>query len=488
MATVFVVGAGPAGMFAAQKLALAGHEVMIFNRDVKPGGLAEYGIYPVKDKMKVGLRKQFAKVLSLPNVHYFGHVPVGANLPISIETLREFKPAAMVFAVGAQGTKKLGLPGEEASGVYCAKDFVYYYNQLPPFASQDFSTGKRVAIIGMGNVMVDIARWLLLDDPAHKVEEVIVVARRGPLEAKFDDKEFAHIHMYLDRQAFQQELLRVKDRMTAVGQDIARVPQETFVCLSKYPEQESIRPRLTFRFMNSPVAITPGPDGRIARLTVAENILVDRNGSIGAKVTDQTSELDVDTMIFAIGDMHDPSVGLPCGQEGYVTNPEAHPKASYEVFDPTFGRVSAGIFVVGWARKPSEGLVGIARHDGEVGAAHVAEYLSHVQAPQSVTAEEIARALDRKSVRFVSKSDLSLLARAEEREAQSRGVPYFKFSDDDVMLSAIEQEESGSSPEVAEKSRDNLAARYQKTATESERERKASEWSEGLIGDASSQK
>ena len=87
MATVFVVGAGPAGMFAAQKLALAGHEVMIFNRDVKPGGLAEYGIYPVKDKMKVGLRKQFAKVLSLPSVHYFGHVPVGANSPISIETL-----------------------------------------------------------------------------------------------------------------------------------------------------------------------------------------------------------------------------------------------------------------------------------------------------------------------------------------------------------------------------------------------------------------
>src|SRR5215469_1314941 len=210
MATVFVIGAGPAGMFAAQKIAQAGHEVLIFNRDVKPGGLAEYGIYPVKDKMKVGLRKQFAKVLSLSNVHYFGHVAIAENTPVSIGDLREFKPAAMVFAVGAQGTKKLGLPGEEATGVYSAKDFVYYYNQLPPFASQDFSTGKRVAIIGMGNVMVDIARWLILDDPAHKAEEVIVIARRGPLEAKFDEKEFAYIHMYLDRAAFQKELLRVK--------------------------------------------------------------------------------------------------------------------------------------------------------------------------------------------------------------------------------------------------------------------------------------
>src|SRR5213078_5372975 len=127
-------------------------------------------------------RKQFAKVLGLPNVHYFGHVPVGANSPVSIDTLREFKPAAMVFAVGAQGTKKLGLPGEAALGVYSAKDFVYYYNQLPPFASQDFSVGKRVVIVGMGNVMVDIARWLMVDSPDCKTEEVIVIARRGPLE------------------------------------------------------------------------------------------------------------------------------------------------------------------------------------------------------------------------------------------------------------------------------------------------------------------
>src|SRR5215471_171672 len=98
MATVFVFGAGPAGLFAAQKVAQAGHEVVIFNRDIKPGGLAEYGIYRVKDKMKIGLRKQFAKVLSLPNVHYFGHVPVGVNSPVSIEMLRRFHPEAMVFA------------------------------------------------------------------------------------------------------------------------------------------------------------------------------------------------------------------------------------------------------------------------------------------------------------------------------------------------------------------------------------------------------
>ena len=141
--------------------------------------------------------------------------------------------------------------------------------------------------------------------------------------------------------------------------------------------------RLTFRFLNSPTAIVPGPDGRIARLTVAENILVSRDGGTSAKTTDKTSDLEVDTLIFAIGDMHDQSVGLPFGPSGYVTNSCLEPGASYEVFDPGVSKVVPGTFVVGWARKPSEGLVGIARHDGEVGAARVLQYLSEVPASRS---------------------------------------------------------------------------------------------------------
>lgn len=82
MATVFVIGAGPAGLFAAQKIALAGHETVILNRDIKPGGLAEYGIYPLKHKMKTGLRKQFERVLALPNIHYLGHVPIGEKFRV----------------------------------------------------------------------------------------------------------------------------------------------------------------------------------------------------------------------------------------------------------------------------------------------------------------------------------------------------------------------------------------------------------------------
>jgi ferredoxin/flavodoxin---NADP+ reductase len=431
-------------MFAAQKIAQSGHEVIILNRDIKPGGLAEYGIYPTKDKMKIGLRKQFAKVLSLPNIHYFGHVPVSSQSAVSIADLQQLEPAAIVFAVGAQGTKKLGLPGETARGVYAAKDFVYSYNLLPPFTSHDFSTGKRVAIIGMGNVMVDIARWLMIDAPQRTAEEVVVVARRGPFEAKFDKKEFDYIEEFLDRKAFDAELRRIQPQLSSVGQDISKLAAETFPVLATPGEEHPQgKPRLRFRFLCSPQAIHGDAHGRIDRLTVTENVLSERDGNIACKATDKTADLEVDTMIFAIGDVADPAVGLPYSRDSYVINPDQNdPKrAAYELFDPQTGKVLEGMYAVGWARKASDGLVGIARHDAEVGAVHVLKYLE-TAADSNFGAAQVQDFLRRKGLRLVGKPDLECLARAEEQEAQQRGVPWFKFAEDEAMLAAIETEKA----------------------------------------------
>jgi len=400
--------------------------------------------------MKNGLRKQFAKVLSLPNVHYLGHVAVGNGSPVTIATLRDFSPSALVFSVGAQGTKKLGLAGDDSGGVYCAKDFVYYYNQLPPFASQDFAVGKRIAIVGMGNVMVDLAHWLLVDDPKHTAEEVIVIARRGPFEAKFDLKEFVYVENFLDRQAFQQELQRIQPQLAAVGQDIANVAEDTFPILNK-PQQPAERSRLLFRFLCSPQAIHADASGRIHRLTITENVLVERDGGIACKATDKTVDLDVDTMIFAIGDVADPTLGLPYGKDCYMTCPDPDPKRPiYEVLDPERGSAMEGIYVVGWARKASEGLVGIARHDGEVGAASVLKYLEGTPEKSSASYGQIKHHLASRGVRIVEKSDLEHLARAEERQARERGLPWFKFSEDEEMLAAIEQERAKGESVVVE--------------------------------------
>ncbi|MFB3814264.1 MAG: FAD-dependent oxidoreductase [Terriglobales bacterium] len=446
MKTVFVVGAGPAGLFAAQKIAQAGHQVIVFNRDIKPGGLAEYGIYVVKEKMKAGLRKQFAKVFSHPNLHYFGHVKVGTEYDVSIEELQSLNPDAIVFSCGAQGYNKLGLPGENAKGVYSAKDFVYFYNSLPPYSSQDFSTGRRIAIIGMGNVAVDIMRWLLQDNPKRVTEEVIVVARRGPFEAKFDEKEIEHVEMHLVRGEFLKELERVRERCAAVGQDASpeKVAEATFPFLKK-ADLKHTPPKLTFRFLSSPKEIIPGPDGRIQKLVVTENLLVPKGEGTAAKATNETAVLDVDTMIFAIGDKHDPKVGLPMGPDGYNTIPDpANPKERvFQVSDPQTKEPLKGFYVVGWARRASDGLVGIARNDGETGAAKVLEYLA-TQSDKggNITPEKVQKLLEGKGIRVVTKADVELLGKAEAAEAAKLGLPSYKWGDDATMLKKIDEQKA----------------------------------------------
>ncbi len=444
MKSVFVIGAGPAGMFAARQVALAGHDVFIFNRDIKPGGLAEYGIYPTKDKMKFGLRKQFSQVLGLPNVHYFGHVQVGEEYDLTIEELEAMGPAAIIFACGAQGAGKLGLSGDEAKGIYAAKDFVYHYNRLPPYASQDFSTGKRVGIIGMGNVAIDIARWLLDDDPNHVAENVVIIARRGPLEIKFDEKEIGYLERHISREELRAELARVRERCERCNQNVS--PEKVFESHFRHlkdPNFTFVPPRLSFRFLSSPTAIIPGADGRIAQIEVAENDLVlKNNGDTAAVSTRQIATLDIDTLIFAIGDKHDTRIGLPMGPEGYATKPDPeHPKEPvFEVWDPETSTTLSGTYVVGWARRASTGLVGIARHDGELGAAKAIEYVKDLPEKSTLSEVEILGQLEEKGLRPVTKEDLILLDAAERRVAAGLQVTYFKFSENEVMYKAIDEE------------------------------------------------
>jgi ferredoxin--NADP+ reductase len=443
MKGVFVVGAGPAGIFAARQIALAGFEVFLFNRDIKPGGLAEYGIYPFKEKMKAGLRKQFARVLEMPNVHYYGNVKIGASYDLTIAELESMHPAAIIFALGAQGTKKLGLPGEDLQGVYAAKDFVYHYNQLVPYASMDFLTGRRIAVVGVGNVAIDIARWLLLDDPRRQTEEVIVLARRGPLEIKFDKKEIEFVDRHIDREQLVQELERVKDRCAKAHQEVS--PEKVFAQFFPHLNNANfafVPPRLSFRFLTSPAAILPDAQDRVAGLEVAENDLrLRHDGSTSARANGERATLAVDTLIFAIGDKHDAEIGLPMGEDGYATRPKPNPdEPSFEVWDPVALSVLPGRFVAGWARKASTGLVGIARHDGELAAKQAIEYVKTAPESGTLSAAEVQARLEANGIRIVTKHDLPFLARAEEREAQAHPRGLCSFADNDAMLSAIARE------------------------------------------------
>jgi ferredoxin--NADP+ reductase len=444
MKGVFVVGAGPAGMFAARQIALAGYETFIFNRDIRPGGLAQYGIYPTKTKMKSGLRKQFAQTLDLPNVHYFGHIQIGAAYDLSLAELEFFRPAAIVFASGAQGAKSLGLPGENLEGVYASKDFVYNYNQLESHVARDFTSYKRIAVVGVGNVAIDVARWLLLDKPSKQTESVVIVARRGPYEVKFDKKEIENVEPYIDRADLVSELERVKARCAAAGQDASpeKIIPLHFPHLQD-PASPSTQARLSFRFLSSPKAFLANNHGRVAKMVVTENDLALKgDGSTSARATEATATLDVDTVLFAIGDKHDAQIGLPMGPDGYATRPNSTDPnaASFEVWDPADGALRPGQFVVGWARKASTGLAGVARHDGELGARKAIEYLKDASDPGTLSESEIHAHLAAKGIRTVDKLDLTLLDRAERRFGQIESPNSFNFKEKQDIFQAIDEE------------------------------------------------
>ncbi len=435
---VAIIGAGPAGIFAARELAGQGAHVVLINRDIKPGGLAEYGIYPDKLKMKFGLRAQFRQALAMPNIDYYGNLLVGEQGDLTLEQLKEMGFQAVLVTAGAQGTKWLGLPGENLVGVYHAKDLVYHYNHLPPFSEEEFSLGKNAIIVGAGNVMVDIAHYLIND---MKVEEVLTLARRGPAEIKFDRKQLEIVAANLDVGSFDSEIERVTPIMRQVGQDpeVAR----TYVH-SALDKAEELKSRTCFwiRFLSSPVAILDDGTGHVGGLEIEDNSLVLDGEETRAVALPTHKIYDVDTVIFAVGDRVDDRLGLPMHNSRFDKNPDpAYPVEgiSYEVYDPETKQPWTGYFVAGWSRLASTGLVGIARKDGINGARAVWQYLQDLpqDGPDPDALSRFQRALANLDHPVVTKDALKTLEMVEQQRGKDTGVDDFKFSSNRDMLDVM---------------------------------------------------
>ena len=424
---IAVIGAGPAGLFGARELAAHGARVAIFNRDVKAGGLAEYGIYPDKHTMKEGLRKQFRQALDLANIDYYGNVTIGTHGDLTLDELRAFGFDAVLVTAGAQGTKSLGLPGEELEGVYHAKDVVFAYNKLPPFSQKKFRFGKRCAIIGAGNVMVDIARHLL---HVQKVDEVIAVVRRGPAEVNFTKDEMKHLISYLDLNEFDREMERVRPAVEAIKQDLETGRKKVLDSLAK-ADPKTAEGKFHFDFLASPTAMF-GENGLLTKLEVEDNILAEKDGKISAKGTGIKRTIDVDTVIFAIGDKVDESFGLPTDWNEFIKNKEPR----FPVDGLTFESTVEGVFVGGWSRKASEGLVGYARKDGTNAAKAVWQYLQTKQ-PVNASAEAVAEKMKNLGKPVILKEDIKRLEAVETEEAKKRGLEEFKFVSNEEMLQAM---------------------------------------------------
>jgi ferredoxin--NADP+ reductase len=452
---IAIVGAGPAALYAAQRLSKEGHAIALFNRDIKHGGLAEYGIYPNKYKMKSGLRKMFRRILDDENVSYFGHVRVGEDeqSDITIQDLRDTGFDAIVVAVGAQGTKWLGLPGEGLEGVYHAKDLVYHYNGLPPFSERDFPIGDDVCVIGLGNVCMDIVHWLVCD---VQCKSVTAVARRGPAERAYTNKEMKLVSGALDAEAVRADIGSLADALGAVGQDADELADQ-IVRFKDTPLEVESNTRFAMRFLRSPVEIV-GSDGQTDGLRCEITTLGLRDDGVTTRAlgSGEFETIPCDTVVFAIGDSIEPSIGLPLEPRWgstFMTVPEPWSEspdaARYMVYDPETQTPIWDTFVVGWARKASDGLVGKARSDAVTGCDEILAYLDgkFEVAPSPPTppvevrtaAEQLLRDRD---VEFVTWDGVLRLMEQEEQVAAEGGLPEYKYTTTSEMLTIVRKADS----------------------------------------------
>lgn len=435
---VAVIGAGPAGLYAAQALAKAGVQVVLFNRDIKPGGLAEYGIYPNKYKMRLGLMHQFDRILNHPNVRYLGNVTVGQQGDLRLDQLRRAGFQAFMVTIGAQKNNWLGLPGEDLEGVYQANDIVFHYTQHPEMADWQPVLGRKVGIIGMGNVMLDIVHYLKQQKAPR---EVTAIARRGPTEVKFDKQTLEPVASCLDLPNIRAAVDEAIPQTNKIGEDVEDF-YDLLAQARKNAEECDSGIDFGMKFLRSPRRILGDDQGRVKEVVFEINELVREGDRIKSVGTGQLETVTLDTVIFSIGSHVDERFGLPVAHGHFVTTPEPRypvDEISYEVYNPDLCVECDDIFVSGWARVPGEGIVGLARKDAERGVKAVLAYLDTLPS-SSITGEQAIANLPPVVNHLVDLIDLKRLEAVEQKMADEKGLPAFKFSTREEMLKAIDRD------------------------------------------------
>lgn len=350
---VAIVGAGPAGYFAAQALQNLQSEELQFSIDMierlpTPWGLVRSGVAPDHPKIKT-VSKVFEKVANEPNFRLFGNVELGSDL--TIEQLRE-RYDAIVIATGSALGKKLGIPGEDLPGSMSAATFVPWYNAHPDFKDEAIDLSSDTAVvIGAGNVAMDVARMLALEpselDPTDtadhaidlfqksSVRTVVISARRGPEHAAFTSPELRELPK-LEHTNVEIKKQDIDDALARVGADIEKDTKSNLDAMLLIAEREATNHDRTmkFQFLATPVEFKG--NGRV------EEVVFKKTGG------DETFSIKCGLVITAIGYQAASLEGIPY-ENGKVVNIE--------------GRVDASTYVVGWAKRGPSGVIGTNKSD-----------------------------------------------------------------------------------------------------------------------------
>jgi ferredoxin--NADP+ reductase len=453
---VAVVGSGPAGFYTAEHLLRRESlpvDVDMFERLPVPFGLVRFGVAPDHQKIKAATRA-FERIAGDTAFRFFGNVEIGRHLSVD-ELLRHYH--AVCLATGAETDRTMGIPGEELVGSHTATEFVAWYNGHPDYRDRTFDLSvERVAVVGVGNVAVDVARVLCrrpeelacTDIADHalealresRVREVYVLGRRGPAKAAFTNAE-------------------VKELGDLEGADIAVVPDE--VALDRLSQEDvatgdralnrkldilqgfvgrqpSGKPRmLMLRFLVSPVELIGDADGRVRAVRLVHNELYrDATGSLRPKPTDRTEVLPVGLLFRSVGYRGVPVPGVPFDDEaGRIPNVEGR------VVDPASGRTAPGLYATGWIKRGPTGVIGTNKPDAAETAACVAADLeSGVAAPPVETATAFERLVAARQPHVLTFADWKRLDAIEIERGATAGRPRVKLDTLDEVRRALDDQ------------------------------------------------
>src|SRR6266511_1033072 len=313
---VAVVGSGPAGFYAAGALLDADVpvEVDMIERLPTPWGLVRLGVAPDHPKLKI-VSRAFERIADKPGFRFLGHIVVGRE--VRHEDLARLYDA-VVYAVGAQTDRRLGIPGEDLAGSWSAFEFVAWYNGHPDFQDLPFDLdAERAVVIGNGNVALDVARMLALTaeelaptdttDQAMeairsaRIEEIVILGRRGPAQAAFTPPELAEFGALAGADVVVDPAeLELDAASAAQVESDTRVQRNMEVLADFASRKPSGKPKtVRLRFAVSPVAIHG--DGRVEAVEIVHNRLEERDGRIVAVPTDERETIPCGLVFRSVG-------------------------------------------------------------------------------------------------------------------------------------------------------------------------------------------
>ena len=371
---VAIVGAGPAGFYSAAHLLKAGAQVDLFDMLPTPFGLVRAGVAPDHPNIKA-VTRMFDKTAALEGFRFFGNVEVGAA--ISPDELAAHYDA-VIYAVGAATDRHMSIPGEDLPGSHAATEFVAWYNGHPDYTDLQFDlSAERVAVIGNGNVAIDVARMLVLSDEelrvtdvadhaleafrASAVREVLIIGRRGPAQAAFTNPEvleLGELHgadVQIDAADVELDELSAK-WLEDFGDKTHRVNVETLAGLRGAPRDRRASARSRCASCPRPIAIH-GQD-RVEAIELERNVIAEDDGRLAARGTGETETIPVGLVFRSIGYRGVPLAGLPFDEARGVI-----PNVGGRVIGDD-GEHAPGLYVAGWIKRGPSGVIGTNKQDG----------------------------------------------------------------------------------------------------------------------------